>query len=301
MDRMKDFPSLLATMLVTMFFCVACGEKSVVDAVEKMYDDGIARVQKAEGVNDVQQIYDEVTKQVKDFKNEHLKEFASLDSTASSLQKAEETFIKACCMKSEEYDCGIQTDKGRARLDDSGNVFIYNGQVDEENDVQKATSYNPLNIIDYTYVTEVIDNMTYCYITVQTPNGDYLYDEEDAERYYDFYFPQFFFAYVIGEKIAWYNSSISDIKKSTIDYVKKNLFDIVNHLPLDNSYPNDVVKYVNKIYYDNKEEAATVYSSKRDYGFSEYGYYKNNNRYDQNHFRLRRIHDDKFVIMVRSI
>lgn len=110
-------------MMTAVFLCVACGEKSVVDVVEKMYDDGIVRVQKAEEMNDVQQIYDEVTKQVTNFKGEHLKEFASLDSSSNALQKARETFVKACCIKLNGMGSSLQTENGLLSIDENGNFF----------------------------------------------------------------------------------------------------------------------------------------------------------------------------------
>lgn len=113
----------MLTIMTAMLLCVACGEKSVVDVVEKMYDDGITRVQKAEEMNDVQQIYDEVTKQVNNFKGEHLKEFASLESSTNALQKARETFVKACCIKLNSMGSSLQTENGLLSIDENGNFY----------------------------------------------------------------------------------------------------------------------------------------------------------------------------------
>lgn len=291
MYKMKNFPSLLATMLVTVFLCVACGEKSVVDAVEKMYDDGIARVQKAEGINDVQQIYDEVTKQVKNFKNEHLKEFASLDSTANSVQEAEETFIKACCIKLKGMNSTLETEEGLISVDENGN---FNDSLELAGDEGNENQNNPLNIIGYTHICNP-GRIPKHFLTVQTSNGDCLYNEEDAEQYYDYYISQFFFAEKIGCRVFVFNNGV---KESTIEYVKKNLFDILNHLPLDSSYPNDVVECVNKVYYDNKEEAATLHLVKRDYGKTVYGYYKDNDMYNLHQFHLLRHDEGKLIIWI---
>ena len=112
MYRMKNLSRMLTTLLVTMLLCIACGEKNVVDAVEKICDEGIERVQRAESIDEVQQIYNEVISQVKNFKTEHLKEFATLDSTASSLQKTKETFVKACCIKLKSMNGSVENPWG---------------------------------------------------------------------------------------------------------------------------------------------------------------------------------------------
>ena len=113
--------------------------------------------------------------------------------------------------------------------------------VDER--VEIAEAYNPLNFCGYTPLNSGI--------TVQTPDGDYLYNEKDAEEYYDYYVTSFFFALKIADRLNPSWSSYSSTKHETKEYVRNNLFDIVSNLPLDDSYPNDVVEFVNKIYYDN--------------------------------------------------
>ena len=54
MDQKLFYLNMLIIMITALFLCVACEKKSVVCAVEKMYDEGIARVQKAEDMNDTE-------------------------------------------------------------------------------------------------------------------------------------------------------------------------------------------------------------------------------------------------------
>ena len=153
--------------------------------------------------------------------------------------------------------------------------------VDERMEITEA--YNPLNFCGYTPLNSGI--------TVQTPDGDYLYNEKDAEEYYDYYVTSFFFALKIADRLNPSWSSYSSTKHETKEYVRNNLFDIVSNLPLDDSYPNDVVEFVNKIYYDNKDEAATLGLAERNYGHSEYVYdYYNSffEEYGQGDLDLRR-------------
>ena len=41
-------------------------------------------------------------------------------------------------------------------------------------------------------------------------------------------------------------------------YLKDHLFDVVCNLPLDESYPQDIREYANKIYYDNKDKMSRM-------------------------------------------
>ena len=278
---MKNLSRMLTTLLVTMLLCIACGEKNVVDAVEKIFDEGIERVQRAESIDEVQEIYNEVISQVNDFKTEHLKEFASLDSTASSLQKTKETFVKACCIKLKSMNSSLETEDGFISIDENGNLYDALELAGDEGNDRAYNQKNPLNIIGYTHIYNP-DRHYDNYISIQTPDGDYLYSEEDAERYYDSYISQFFFAEKIALHILYEGYYDEGDDESVIEYVKKNLFKIVSNLPLDSSYPSNVVERVNEIYYDNKEEAATLHLIKRDYGKSLYGYYE-----DNDHNKLR--------------
>ena len=81
MNKMKRFLNLVAIVMVTMLLCVACGEKNIVETVEKMYAEGTERLQKARTYEDIQNLYDDVEVQVKKYQSEHTEEFASLDST----------------------------------------------------------------------------------------------------------------------------------------------------------------------------------------------------------------------------
>jgi hypothetical protein len=266
MKRRKKLTLLLATMLITMCICTACGKKNVMDTLNNIYDEGIERVQKAEAIEDVQKIYDEVTKQVNDFKTEHQKELSALDSSAITLQKAEETFVKACCIKLNRKGALLHTENGlSADIDENGNLYCPEDNAGDEGNYNSSIPNNPLNIIGYSYIYM---NGNIEYITVMTPNGVYLYNEEDAEKYYDDYVSHFFFANMIARRV-WY----SDAQDGTKEYVKKHLFEIVSNLPLNiNSYPRDVMDRVNKVYYDYMDKAKNLHLLRRDNGNSIYSY-----------------------------
>lgn len=261
---MKQFLNLVAVMMVTMLLCVACGEKNVVKTVEKMYAEGIERVQKAKTYEDVQNIYDEVTKQIKEMKSEHQKELTALDSTASTLQKTEEAFVRTCCIKLKHLNNTLKTEDGFISIDENGNFYDPLDFAGDEGNCDSVNSDNPLNFIDYSYICL---NGNIEYLTVMTPNGVYLYNDEDAEQYYDYYVSHFFFANMIVRRV-WYSDASEDTKK----YVRDHLYRIVSDLPLDISYPKDVMVRVNEVYYKYMDNAKKIYLLRRNNGISIYDY-----------------------------
>ena len=296
MNKMKQFLNLVAIMMVTMILCVACGEKNVVKTVEKMYAEGIERLQKAKNYEDTQNIYDEVFIQVKKYQTEHLEEFASLDSTANTLQKTKESFLKACCYSlliNEGKGCVLRTENGFACIGKDGNVEYPKDDEGEEWEENNSNANNPLGLTGLTPVYEQDSYedgngkhyFWYCkYITVQNSKGDYLYSDEDAERYYEGYLNLFFMAKLIAGKC--------DKDENMREYMKNNLSNIVTHLPLDESYPENIRERVNKIYYDWKDEMSTLHISERGYGYLKCAYYINGDQYNQHSFYLRRDKDN---------
>ena len=262
---MRNLSALLVVMLFTVFLCTACGEKNIVNTLEKMYDEGIKEIEMMESAEDVQSNYDKIIAKIKEFKTAHHEELSALDSTTNTLQEIEEAFIKACCKKSAEFNSGLLTDYGYVRLDENGNIFIDRNPNEIESNTLESSPNNPLNIIGYSYICL---NGNIEYITLQTPYGPYLYNEEDAEQYYDNYVLHFFFANMIVKRI-WYSDAIEETKK----YVRDHLFDIVSNLPVDiNSYPKDVVERVNKIYFNYMGKAQNLHLSRRSNGVSIYNY-----------------------------
>lgn len=117
-------------------------------------------------------------------------------------------------------------------------------------------------------------------VTVQTSEGDYIYNDEDAERYYEHYLALFFIATRI------FPNYTDD--ESLVNYITNNISEIITNLPLDDSYPQNIREYANKIYYDNKDEMNTLHISERGYGYIKCTFYNNCNRNDPRHFIVKR-------------
>ena len=147
-------------------------------------------------------------------------------------------------------------------------------QEDMYNPAMRFTAYKPtfyekkdlLNGTEESYLYSVGD---FKGIKVFDTNGEVKYSDEDAEKYYQHYVANFFFAYKIAKATVGM-SEYEDAK--TISYLKDNLFDIVCNLPLNNSYPSYIRETINEIYYDNKDMALNMSLYKRGYGYVEFRY-----------------------------
>ena len=282
MSKVKNVSSLLATLLAVVIVCIGCRESSALDFIQKIYDDGISQLEKAESSDDVQIIYDGSIEQVKHFMADHPKEIAELDSTA--LQKAEEAFLYSCCMKADFFDSGIDTDKGRASIDDSGKVFVYN----PENDNQDLNNQrlNPLDVTDIIPIykaNQIDDEVTYSFdrMKILTSNGECLYDDQLIEQYGYQYIPVFFMAYMIAKD-----------GKSHAAYLKEHLYEILFNLPLGDQYPQEVREYVNKKFYDYKDKAENMRFYKREYGYIEYAFEQVRGIYGEQNIRCFKVYRD---------
>lgn len=294
---MKHFLNLFAILLATVILCTGCEKKSIVDTIAEMYDDGIENVENAINVDDVQRCYNDINKKVEEFKQGHLKEMAALDSTFAKIEEAKMTFTKACCIKASSFDGFIKDSNGVViGINDAGKVspiesIEENGGLDSDdyNDSDNKTSTNPLGFTGLTpiyYKYKYSDNTVvwrYDEITVQTSEGDYIYNDEDAERYYEHYLALFFIATRI------FPNYTDD--ESLVNYITNNISEIITNLPLDDTFPQNIREYVNKIYYDNKDEMGTLHISERGYGYIKCTFYYNCNRNSPGYFRVMR--DDK--------
>ena len=253
-----------------MLFCTGCEKKSLVDSITEMYDDGIETVDKAKSVDDVQRYYNDINKKVEDFKQSHLKEMAVQDSSLAKIEKAKMIFTKACCIKAFSFNGFIQDTNGAfIGVNDAGIVLPLESIEGDDGLVSDAEfdnydDENPLGFIDYSYICM---NGNIEYITVLTSNGEYIYNEEDAEQYYDHYVSHFFFANMIVKGV-WYSNASNDTKK----YVRDNLYKIVSNLPLDISFPRDVMEKVNQVYYKYMNNAKKIHLLRRNNGNSIYDY-----------------------------
>ena len=255
-----------------MFLCIGCEKKGFLDSIVEMYDDGIETVDKAKSIDDVQKCYNDINKKVEEFLQNHLNEIAALDSTATKIEAAKMAFTKACCIKASSFEGFIKDTNGVViGVNDAGKVLPLESIEGDDGLVSDADydnydDNNPLGFIDYSYISM---NGNIEYITVRTSNGLYLYNEEDAEQYYDHYVTHFFFANMIVRKI-WYSDASEDTKK----YVRDNLYRIVSDLPIDiNLYPKDVVNRVNNVYYNYMDKAKNLHLLRRNNGNSIYDYY----------------------------
>ena len=164
---------------------------------------------------------------------------------------------------------------------------------------------NPLNIIGMKPEWEKWEGYGYdrwsCEkITVQTPNGNLKYSDEDAELYYDDYALIFTWAYLICRGLH------SDKDQSIRDYLKDNLLEVVCDLPLDDSYPEKVREHVNKIYYDRVDEInSTLCVDDRGFGYKNYAYYYEGYSLDyhvectqKQLIRMKRDKDDDGILVI---
>ena len=159
--------------------------------------------------------------------------------------------------------------------------------VEEETAV---ASNNPLDIIGFTPIYEHDEKRWYLeYITLQTSNGDYMYDDEEAEAYLDGYVSVFYMALVISSGAIW--SDKGDIR----EYLKQNLIDVVVNLPLDSSYPERIREYANEKYYSNKD--GEIHKVSRGYGYVKYAcYQKIFDKYVPTYFIASRSKDGRFIL-----
>ncbi len=147
---------------------------------------------------------------------------------------------------------------------------------DTHNDDYKDPN-NPLNIIgmkvEWYGRHNSISGEYYYYdykITLETPDGDYKYSDEDAEQCYDQYAKVFAIAACICD-----TQLLDSIRENIRDYLKNNLLDIVCNVPLNDSYPKKVREFVNKAYYDNKDDIMhLLHLADRGYGYKVYEGYK---------------------------
>lgn len=118
------------------------------------------------------------------------------------------------------------------------------------------------------------------YITIETPDGELKYSDEDAELYYDEYALIFTWAVRIADDCNWQeNVDYMEIK----DYLENNLLEIVCNLPLDDSYPENIREFVNSIYYNNVDDIMKLSLADRGYGYKKYYYNKVYNEYYNYH------------------
>ena len=228
--------------------------------MQLIYENGIDRLKDAKDIEAVQKIYDEVLKKMQDFRKDKIKDLAEIDSATNIMQSLEQKFVKACCIKTKDMEGYLKGKKGSVYLDDDGNIYYedyfideeddgcdgeYDGEEETESEYLTSVSNNPLNITSMH--VQLSESGFINGVKFKSPNGFVKYNEEDAENYYDLYAKDFAFAYVLKHVLI--DPSIS-MDKETREKVKKYIIehfdDIRKNLPLNNSYPEDVAKEVNK-------------------------------------------------------
>lgn len=285
---MKHLLILFSISLVAMLLCTGCKKKNLVDSIVEMYDDGIETVDKANSLDDVQECYNDINHKVEDFKHSHLREIATLDSTVVQIEEAKMIFTKACCIKASSFMGYIKDTNGVViGVNNDGKVLPLES-IEGDDGVNNNTSTNPLGFTGITPIFQKKENKDkydpewICKgITVQDSKGDYIYNDEDAERYYEQYLPLFFMAYEIVDYYYY------DHEVDLVNYLTNNLSNIVSNLPLDDTHPQNIREYVNKKFYDNKDAMNTLCISKRGYGYIECRYY-NQYRGEYSSFTIKR-------------
>ena len=173
-----------------------------------------------------------------------------------------------------------------------GNGSVNTTEKESDANSEEETS-NPLKIIGCTPIYEYSEKLEQCFldcVTLQTPDGDYMYDDEDADSYYNDLAGWFFITYTLANDAR--NKSRSDIR----EYLKEHLFDVVTNLPLDSSYPERIREFANKVYYDNKDK--DIYVDDKGYGYVRYLYHVKlwNDELKEYHFKVYRRKDGRFAI-----
>lgn len=305
MNRMKQSLNLLAILMVAMFFCTGCEKKGIVDSIVEMYDDGIETVDKAKSVDDVQKYYDDINKKVEEYKQSHLREMASLDSTVTKIDKAKMLFTKACCIKAYSFDHGYikNTEGVTIGVDIAGEVLPLESIEGDDGLAEEYGNNNDTdNPLGFTTLTPVYDKYKNFegkdrwgleYVTVQNSKGDYIYSDEDAELYYAKYLSLFYMAFCISKYVP-------QESQDYVYYLKTNLSNIILSLPLDDSFPENIREYANEVFYNHKDEISTLHISERGYGYVKCAYYYKGNTNSLRYFCLKRDKENNGRLIIRS-
>ena len=276
----------MAILLATLSVCISCGDKknkSVADFVDEMYNEGLKTLQDASSMDLVQSAYDNTSTEVAVFLAKTKKKIEREDSVR--IDNAGKSFLEACCKKAREYDNYLNTEKGLYYIDDEGKLRCGDDEPQGyhlDNPAMYFKAYKPIF-----EVQQVDDETHYQFkgVIIEDADGVVKYSDEDAEQYYNYYAYHFFFAYMIA-----YNHS--SMGKEIAPYLQKNLFNVVCHMPLDESYPSDVREIVNRVYYDYKDKATNMRPYKRGYGYVEYAFEMVRGMYGEQNVRCFKIYRD---------
>lgn len=307
---MKQISNLFIFLIVAILFCTSC-QKSVVDSIYDIYEDGIDKVENAQSLVEVKKCFVETNMKVEEYKQSHLRDIATLGSETARIDEAKQIFTKACCVKAYSFDNGyIQDMEGvtiainaEGKVVPLENLEEDNNQYSDDMESDNIENQNPLGIVGFTPEYEFRSDgwgHEYWYfkcIEVHTSSGDLSYSDEDAETYYEQYVDLFFLAYEIAK------GTNHNLDKKIIDYLKKHFTDIISNLPIDDSYPDYVRDYVNEQYYNSKDELNTAYISERGYGYIKCSYHPKGRKNSTGSFYLERdkYHNGRLIIRDHSL
>jgi hypothetical protein len=174
--------------------------------------------------------------------------------------------------------------EGKRNVDSNEEIYDEFGSGDDEN------SSNPLGFTTITPNYYFDDGYWHRgALTVQTSKGDYIYSDEDAERYYNNYTRLFLMASVLSDYLDYRDAEIRE-------YLKSNFTVILNNLPLDDTFPPKIREKVNKLYYDWKDVLGTIEFSQRGYGYIRYEYHDYYNRTGELTLKRDEEHNGRLII-----
>ena len=258
--NMKFFVGLL-----TMLVCIGCGKKgdskNIADYVDKIYNNSTMVVNKAKSMQEVQTAFNKAESEVTKFLEDKAGKILSEDSVR--ITNSKQNFLKVCCQKAHEYDEYLDTENGKFYIDSNGNVCCGDDEPQGYylgNAGFRFRAYEPIYNDDY-FSTNESEGTKLLGIKISDANGEVEYSDEEAEMFYNCYVEDFLYAYII----ALNGGSIRT-------YLKNNLYNIVNNLPLDDSYPINIRDFANQIYYSTKNKAENMCLYKRGTGYVEYLY-----------------------------
>lgn len=257
---------IYAIISAIMFICVSCIEKKKSDNIEETINGYLEKVDEAKTIDEVQEYYNKMIVELDEFKSNHLKEMALKDSLMRVVNGEQQTFTWICCVKAKKLGGLIKDNNGvRLYVNDEDEVLSFDKMMTSIDYKGCIENDNPLK------VTNIIPKFRendgewwFKKLTLENMIGTILYSNKDAEKYYEQYSKLFYVACMISGK-----DSGAITNPEIIEYLKANLMNVLQNLPLDDTYPENVRRYVNQRFFDcfDKINKLSCESITKDYAY----------------------------------